>query len=178
MTNVAEIYASNYKELVCFSYKITKSYTLAEEAVSELFKRLNRIVNTRGITFDSIDLMRGWLFKSLRGCCLTLLKKESKYVDLDKSCIESVVDETDVLQQKADSQDAVSLSILLNEEIKQLTPKQQQVILLRYFSGGIMSYAEIARRTNSNESAVGFLISKATDKLKSRLVAKWQTQQT
>jgi RNA polymerase sigma factor (sigma-70 family) len=178
MTNVAEIYSKYYTNLIGFSYRITKSHALAEDAVSELFKRLTRVISTRGVTFNSEELLSGWLHKSLRRCCYTLMKKESRYLDLDETSTSLIPDETNALEESSKNQEAKELLTLLNEEIQQLPPKQKRAILLRYFSGKIMSYDDIAKKTKSNDNAVGFLLNKATNKLKSRLVAKWQTQQT
>jgi RNA polymerase sigma factor (sigma-70 family) len=174
MINISDIYTKYYSELIAFSYNITKSQQKAEDAVSELFRRFVR--TSQRLVFVSEDMVRAWMYKALRRCCYTIYKKESKYLTLTDAETENIVDEKDFLKDSCNKEKVDQHLQMLNEEITKLPPKQQQVILLRYFSGGIMSYAEIAKRTGSNENAVGFHISKATDKLRSRLVAKWQTQ--
>ena len=176
MINTTEIYAKYYKDLVGFSYNIIKSHTRAEDAVGELFKRF---VRTSGrLTFSSEDMIRGWLYKALRRVCYTIHKKESKYLELSDAEAENIQDESDFVKDSLQQEDSSAVLEMLKKEIESLPPKQKRAILLRYFSGNIMSYADIAKKTKSNENAVGFHISKATDRLRSRLVAKWQTQQT
>lgn len=176
MINTTEIYAKYYNDLIGFSYNIIKSHAKAEDAVGELFKRF--IKTSRRITFISEDMVRGWLYKALRRVCYTIYKKESKYLELSDQDAVNIRDDRDFLKDSLQLEDSSAVLKMLKKEIEKLPPKQKQAILLRYFSGNIMSYADIAEKTNSNDNAVGFLISKATDRLRSRLVAKWQTQQT
>lgn len=175
MINTTEIYAKYYNDLVGFSYNIIKSHAKAEDAVGELFKRFVR--TSERITFISEDMVRGWLYKALRRVCYTIYKKESKYLELSDQDAENIRDDRDFLKDSLQLEDSNAVLEMLKEEIESLPPKQKRAILLRYFSGNIMSYADIAKKTKSNHNAVGFLISKATDRLRSRLVAKWQTQQ-
>ena len=177
MINVAEIYSNNYNALLMFSNNITKSHHLAEDAVSELFKKINSALN-RKCRFNSTTQLHSYIYKALRGCCYTLMKKESRYLSLDSEDSAMLLDEKDALKETSDHEEQQAILKLLMCEVRKLPPKQRQAIKLRYFSGDIMPTKEIARRTKSNDSAVGFLISKAKSKLKNRLVAKWQTQQT
>lgn len=157
---LATLYNSYADKLYHFCLKISKSPSLAEDVVQDVFVRVwnNRSAINSSLTFES------YLFTIARNRLFDLIKrasKESKILDemlAHASLSRNSVEQTISFQE---------CSTLLNEAIASLPSKRKLIFKLSREEG--LSYAEIARQLEISPGTVNIQIVKALKSIRDYL---------
>lgn len=148
------IYKENYHILMSYSSKLNLDFDNAKDSVQDAFSRLS----TREHLWNN---PKPWLFTVCRNITFKKLNKNKRMFPLN-----------DLDHESKFSEDPQPDECLINEEHKsflitslsQLNKRHKEIINLRYFLN--LSYEEIGKKMNLNESNVGFILHTAIKKLK------------
>ena len=144
-------------KLINYTRKFVGNLEKAKEIVQEAFLRLWK---------QEQEKIKGhlapWLFTVCRNLALDYLRKEQK-MKLEED-----------MSWHSDSKPSPELNmheqeqfIQVNQEMKKLSPKQQEVITLKFQNG--LSYKEISQVTGLSVSNVGYLIHTGVQEMKTSL---------
>jgi RNA polymerase sigma factor (sigma-70 family) len=168
---IANLFAEFYCELKKYASVFAYSVDIAEDSAQSSFIKLckNKPV------FDNTECAKHWLKKVARNCLFTFYKKNKRYIFLDPQespseikNLDPVIDLASGFEILASSEDEIKFKTSLANSINKLTKKQKQVIELRYFHD--LSYEQIAKKTKSKVTNVGFLLNEAKNNLKKHLL--------
>lgn len=135
---------------------------LAADAVQDTFARLWQQRSRLG----RMESPQGFCLTSLRNRCIDLLRREHRYTALDSVDADALPDKDEIQSTEAIDEDK-SLYQRLEEALPQLTPRQQQLIRLRYVEQ--RSSREIAQRMGLTEGNVNTILSRTYAELRERL---------
>jgi RNA polymerase sigma-70 factor (ECF subfamily) len=132
----------------------------AEDVTADVFlKAWHGRRNFRG---DGTPL--SWLLAITHNSAMSALRSERNNAD-----IETIPEPCDPGADPAGQVDAEIDAAVLREAIRQLTPEQQQVILLRFFQG--LPHEQVAARLERNPNAVRAIQFRALSRLRKLLEA-------
>jgi len=156
------IYEENYSPLFYYALKFTKDQYLIKDLIQELFVEL---INS-GEKLSRTDNIRVYLLKALRNKIRAqsarTAKRQSRlagYAEFD--LLDSV--EARIIKKETDE----TIQNRITSAIKQLSPKQQEVIYLRFYHD--MPFTEIAALFEVNIQTVRNLLTRAITQLKEYL---------
>lgn len=159
------IYLHNYKLILNFGLKYTKDRGLVEDCIQDVFVSLytNKKISS-GIS------VRSYLLKAVKNRILK--KKQSRAYSnypIDESIFEMPTDESqfEAIFHKGDDDYTIAKSIL--KSISKLSPKQKEIIYLRYIKN--LSHKEIAYILDMNEQSSMNLANRAISKLRKLISA-------
>ena len=156
---LAEIYDRYAERIYRYLYRHLGDAAQAEDLTSEVFLKLLQVLNTPRAPRDRLQ---GWLYRVAHNLAIDWFRQESKGAPL--SLDEGLVagdDSPAMVVEKRQAQQR------LREAIRQLTPDQQQVILLRFGEG--FKIAEVSRLMDKSEGAVKILQHRAVKRLRKLL---------
>lgn len=126
----------NYKKIFLLSVKMLKNYEDAEDATQEIFMKVYQNINK----FRQESKFSTWLYRIALNHIYNLSNKKRNVKNLNEKNQDFYIltNETPekVLYEK-------ELYNKLNEIIEELSPKQKEVFLLRYYNG--LKFNEIAK---------------------------------
>jgi RNA polymerase sigma-70 factor (ECF subfamily) len=156
---LAEIYDRYAQPIYRYLYRYLGNATHAEDLTSEVFLRLLQVLNTPR---EPRDQLQGWLYRVARNLAMDWFRHQSRgvLVSLD----EELAADCDLPLAALEKQQAQQQ---LRQAISQLTPDQQQVIILRFAEG--LSIARIGQLMEKSEGAVKLLQHRAIKRLKGLL---------
>nr|WP_068891311.1 sigma-70 family RNA polymerase sigma factor [Pedobacter panaciterrae] len=138
-----ELYNNMYFHLIRFGLKINADDELVKDCVNQVFLNLW----DKRSRLNTVDNVKSYLMTSLRRCMLDQLAytdkmnaavskmgAEEEYAELSYEAIMIAVQQDDELKHK------------LQLAIKQLTPRQMELIQLKFFDG--LTYEQIAERNS------------------------------
>lgn len=159
---LAEIYDRYAEPIYRYLYRYLGNAHVAQDLTSEAFLRLLKVLGTSRAPRDQLQ---GWLYRVAHNLAMDWFRQQAKGhpAPLDE---ELAVDgdsppsrvEADQLQQQ------------LREAIHQLTPSQQQVIVLRFGEG--LKLGEIGQLLGKSEGSVKLLQYRAIRRLRALLEGK------
>jgi RNA polymerase sigma-70 factor (ECF subfamily) len=139
------LYNDMYFHLIRFGLKLTGDDELVKDSINQLF--LNLWDKREKLT--AVENVRPYLFSVLRNTIIDELKHSGKVDDaIRKRLVEEELDELPYEEIIIRVQDDQELKAKLQQAIKKLTPRQMQLIQLRFFEG--MSYEQIASHTSQS----------------------------
>jgi len=156
------IVAQHETALLRYATRLVNSPTTAEDVVQNVFIKL--FGKWDGVSRPS-DKIKSWLFRVTHNEAVDLIRRESRLRLLhDKHAEERAIHCSNGRNCPA-THDERKSEVLAR--LKDLHPREQQVILLRLEEG--LSYGEIAEITGRSEGNVGNILHHAVRKLSTRL---------
>jgi RNA polymerase sigma-70 factor (ECF subfamily) len=156
---LAEIYDRYAESIYRYAYRYVGDANLAEDLTSEVFLKLLQVLGTRRAPRKQLQ---GWLYRVARNLAVDWFRKQAKGASV--SLNEELTPDGDSivarLEQKQLHQD-------LREAISELTPEQQQVIVLRFGEGRKLK--EIGRLLGKSEGSIKLMQYRAVRRLEKLL---------
>lgn len=137
-----ELYNNMYFHLIRFGLKINADDELVKDCVNQIFLNLW----DKRARLTAVDNVKSYLMTSLRRCMLDQLAYEDKMthavnqMGAEEEWAELSYEEIMIRLQQDDE-----LKQKLQQAIKQLTPRQMELIQMKFFEG--LTYEQIAERT-------------------------------
>ena len=161
------VYNQYVHDLFRFGSQISRDKEIVKDCIQDVFVTLLR----RNIPVSKVNSIKSYLYKSLYRAILEKIKKERKYLlghpvfdnfegfEIEISSESRIIDE-----------EAYRLKITkLNEQLKHLSKKQKQAILLFYYDG--FSQEEIAEIMNlKNQNSVTKLVRRGLDSIRRNII--------
>ena len=157
------IYFSHFNSLYEYGIRIINDKESVKDSIHDLFLKLWNNKSTLG----EIKSIRPYLLVSLRAILYNKQEKISrvKLIEIDEQLPFEMVFSVESAFIKKETQSAQAQKLL--EALNQLTPRQKEVIYLRYFED--LDYEEIATIMNINVKATYKLVARGLDTLRSLL---------
>ena len=162
-----EAIVSQYETaLLRYAARLVNSPTTAQDVVQNVFIKLFK--NWDGHS-DPSSKLKSWLFRVTHNEAVDLIRRESRLKVLHEKHAETRLDEAcpDGIHCPP-SHEERKFAVLTH--LKQLHPREQQVVLLRLEQG--LSYREIAEVTGRSEGNIGNILHHAIRKLSTVLQEK------
>lgn len=154
-----EVYREQSRKLYSFAFKILKDAQIAEDVVQECFSRLNKQ------DYDKLkDRINSWLFTVCRNHSFKQIRKNKRYVELFD-------DGSDTVDESRDPSEEMNMNQykkVLMGFIEKLSPRQKEIIMLRFF--GDYDYNECAKILKTTSGNIGFHQSTAIQNLKKMMM--------
>jgi RNA polymerase sigma-70 factor (ECF subfamily) len=156
---LAEIYDSYAEPIYGYLYRYLGNSELAEDLTSEVFLRLLQVLGTSRAPRDRL---RGWLYRVAHNLAMDWFRQQAKgtAIPLNEELAADGGSSLDSLQERQIHQ-------RLRQAISQLTPSQQQVILLRFGEG--LKLGEIGQILGKSEGSVKLIQHRAIKRLRKLL---------
>ena len=159
-----DLYDANYFHLVRFGLKIVPQDEVVKDTIMALFFKLWDNRNK----LSDVSNVKSYLFTSLKRSLLDKIANDAKmsqaikaYCD-QESCEELAYEEIIILAQEDEA-----LRNKLSSAIKQLTPRQTELIRLKFYEG--LSYDEVALQTSQSIKTAYNTIYNAIQTLRNQL---------
>lgn len=164
---LAEIYDRYAEPIYRYLYRYVGDAAQAEDLASEVFLRLLQVLGTYRAPRDRLQ---GWLYRVAHNLAMDSFRQASKgaTLSLDEGLVAAGDSPPSIVEKRQDQQQ-------LRMAISQLTPDQQQVILLRFGEG--FKIAEVSRLMGKSEGAVKVLQHRAVKRLRKLLDRQGQASQ-
>lgn len=165
-TALGQLYDAHIRSLLRYGHRICHDTDLVRDAVQDVFVELweyrQQLADVQNEKF--------YLFRMLKSHLSRQLGRRGRSVELfgDEPADEALTVESFMIGQETDEQ----LRRQLNEALRQLTARQQQAVLMRFYDG--FSYDEIADLMAISYQGVVNLIYKATLSLRKHLLMEFQ----
>jgi RNA polymerase sigma-70 factor (ECF subfamily) len=156
---LAEIYDRYAESVYRYAYRFVGDANLAEDLTSEAFLKLLEVLGTSRAPREQLQ---GWLYRVARNLAVDWFRKQAKGVAL--SLNEELTPDGDSPVTRLEEQ---QLHQDLREAISQLTPSQQQVIVLRFGEG--RKIREVGRLMGKSEGAIKVMQYRALRRLRKLL---------
>ena len=156
----AAIYEQHAASLYEYGLRLTQEEFLVRDALHDLFVRLW----TRRDSLPRIDSIRYYLLTGLRNALLDHKRRDQRYqhVALDEEAPFQLSFSPEAEADQQEAQQAQSARLLA--AIEQLSPRQKQLVYLRYYEE--LEYPQIAELLAINVKGVYKLAARALDALK------------
>lgn len=156
---VTEIYDRYAESIYRYLYRLVGDANHAEDLTSEVFVRLLQALGTRR---GPREQLQGWLYRVAHNLAMDWFRQQSTHSSL--SLNEEVATGGDSPSATVERRQAYRR---LRGAISQLTPSQQQVILLRFGEG--LKLAEVGQLMGKSEGAIKVLQHRAVKRLRKLL---------
>ncbi|NMH89764.1 RNA polymerase sigma factor [Flavivirga algicola] len=157
------IYNSNVDSLFSYGMKLNSNKNFVKDCIQDVFldiyEHRKRISAPRNIKF--------YLFKALKRTMFRELKKERKKSSLPEQGNLSFFTEYNIETKTIDREVEKYQKKLVAKIVKELTPKQQEILYLRFTKG--FNYAEISEIIDINHNSVRKQVYRAIKKLRKDL---------
>lgn len=157
---LANIYDAYAESIYRYLYRFLGDAAQAEDLTSEVFIKLLQVINTRRAPRDRLQ---GWLYRVAHNMAVDWYRKQARLVHtpLREDLISSGPSPAALVEANLNLQE-------LRSAIGQLTPDQQQVILLRFGEG--YKIAKVANLMDKSEGAVKVLQHRAVKRLRKVMI--------
>jgi RNA polymerase sigma-70 factor (ECF subfamily) len=174
-----ELHKTHYLSLLRYTRSIVKNYHSAEDIVQETYISLQKNQNYSKIKDHAVQ----WLFVVCRnGAFKALYKNKITNKVLVSGCLEKEDEEDSAnplkliidtanrspVEKITKTEISAQNNRILNRALECLTPRQLQMINLRFFEE--RSYEEITKVADTSYTNVGCLLNCAKEKLRRRLI--------
>jgi len=156
---LADIYDRHAATIYAYLYRYLGDAQLAEDLTSEVFIKLLESLDTSRAPGERLQ---GWLYRVAHNLAMDHFREQAKKTELPLD--EEIVANAESALHRLER---CHLEEQLRQAISQLTPGQQQVILLRFGQG--FKLEEIGRLLGKSEGAVKLLQFRAVDRLQKLL---------
>ncbi|TGV01347.1 RNA polymerase sigma factor [Flavivirga rizhaonensis] len=157
------IYNSNVDALFSYGMKLNSNKNFVKDCIQDVFldiyEHRKQLSMPRNIKF--------YLFKALKHTMFRELKKERKKSSLPEDESMSFFTDYNIETKTIDIEVEKHQKELVAKIIKELTPKQQEILYLRFTKG--FSYIEISEITDINHNSVRKQVYRAIKKLRKSL---------
>ncbi len=157
-----ELFDFYYPKILNYSLKSTMDVEHSKDITSNTFiKILNNINNFTWIDDNSCN---GWIYRIATNEINQFFRKQNKYklvIDEFNYSLSDDNENANAIQSKIDSDNNLKI---INNALSTMNTDFQNIIRLRYFEE--LSYEEIARIMNKNESTIRVYSKRAKEKLK------------
>ncbi|MDN5200082.1 RNA polymerase sigma factor [Fulvivirgaceae bacterium BMA10] len=161
------IYGKYVHDLYRFGNQISHHKEIVKDCIQDVFATLIR----RKISIGKINSIKSYLYKSLYRAIIEKLKLERKYL-IDHPILDHLSGfEIEISSEsKVIHEEAYRLKVArVNEQLKKLSKKQKQAILLYYYEG--FSHEEVAELMNlKNKNSVTKLVRRGLDSIRQNIV--------
>ena len=157
---LAEIYDRYAESIYRYVYRYVGNAELAEDLTSEVFLKLLQVLGTSRAPRQQLQ---GWLYRVARNLAIDWFRQQAKGALLSLN-EELTPEDGDSPSTRLELQ---QLQHDLREAISQLTPDQQQVIVLRFGEG--RKLRDIGRLMGKSEGSVKLLQFRAINRLRTLL---------
>ena len=157
---LAEIYDRYAESIYRYAYRHVGNAELAEDLTSEVFLKLLQVLGTSRAPRQQLQ---GWLYRVARNLAIDWFRQQAKGALLSLN-EELTPEDGDSPSTRLELQ---QLQHDLREAISQLTPDQQQVIVLRFGEG--RKLRDIGRLMGKSEGSVKLLQFRAINRLRTLL---------
>ena len=157
---LAEIYDRYAESIYRYAYRYVGNAELAEDLTSEVFLKLLQVLGTSRAPRQQLQ---GWLYRVARNLAIDWFRQQAKGALLSLN-EELTPEDGDSPSTRLELQ---QLQHDLREAISQLTPDQQQVIVLRFAEG--RKIRDIGRLMGKSEGSVKLLQFRAINRLRTLL---------
>lgn len=162
----AEIYFTHYESLLNYGRRFTPDAPLVEDAIQDLFVELWQyhatLSATTSVRFYLLRALRNQLSRRLQSPFQSLGETDALPFDAQYS----------FEQQWMDAQDEQETWVTLRRAINGLTPRQREVVYLRFFND--LDYAEVAAVMGLSYQATRNQVYLALKALREHLPAQWR----
>jgi len=157
---LAEIYDRYAESIYRYAYRYVGNAELAEDLTSEVFLKLLEVLGTSRAPRKQLQ---GWLYRVARNQAIDWIREQDKGGDF------SLEEELTPAGSTSPSTklEAQELYRDLREALSQLTPSQQEVLILRFGEG--RKIREVGRLLGKSEGSVKLLQYRALNRLKTLL---------
>ena len=162
---LAEIYDRYAESIYRYVFRFVGDAALAEDLTSEAFLKLLQVLGTRRAPRKQLQ---GWLYRVARNLAVDWFRKQAKGIRLPLN--EELTPDGDSPVARLEQQ---QLQEDLREAISQLTPEQQQVIVLRFGEG--RKIREVSRLMGKSEGSVKVMQYRAMKRLRGLLEHRGET---
>jgi RNA polymerase sigma-70 factor (ECF subfamily) len=166
---LGEIYDRYSGPIYGYLYRYLGDAAQAEDLTSEVFLKLLGVLNTPRAPRDQLQ---AWLYRVAHNLAIDWYRQQSRHSawTLEDRLISEEASPAEELERR-------QLQRQLRAAIRQLTPEQQQVILLRFGEGSRI--AEVSQVLGKSEGSVKILQHRAIARLRKLLVGKgnWRDDQ-
>ena len=161
------VYNQYVHDLFRFGSQISRDKEIVKDCIQDVFVTLLR----RNIPLSKVNSIKSYLYKSLYRAILEKIKKERKYL-LDHPVFDNFEGfEIEISKEsRMIDEEAYRLRVTkLNEQLKHLSKKQKQAILLFYYDG--FSQEEIAEIMSlKNRNSVTKLVRRGLDSIRRNIM--------
>jgi RNA polymerase sigma-70 factor (ECF subfamily) len=157
---LAEIYDRYAESIYRYAFRYVGNAELAEDLTSEVFLKLLQVLGTSRAPRKQLQ---GWLYRVARNLAIDWFRQQAKGAILSLN-EELTPEDGDSPSTRLELQ---QLQHDLREAISQLTPDQQQVIVLRFAEG--RKLRDIGRLMGKSEGSVKLLQFRAINRLRTLL---------
>jgi RNA polymerase sigma factor (sigma-70 family) len=157
------IYRRYFDDLFNYGNKWLKDTTLTEDSIQDLFIKL--LKNRHNLS--STTSIRYYLYRSFRSTVLDKIKSNNKARFVDSPGEHLFLFELSPENQLIAQQEHHALRNKLTVALKTLTPRQREVIFLRYIEG--FSYQEVADMMDLTAKGTYKLVARAIEALKDQM---------
>lgn len=152
---LADIYDRHAATIYAYLYRYLGDAHLAEDLTSEVFIKLIESLDTSRAPGERLQ---GWLYRVAHNLAMDHFREQAKKSELPLD--EEIVANSESTLHRLER---CHLEDQLRQAISQLTPGQQQVILLRFGQG--LKLEEVGRLLGKSEGAIKLLQFRAVEKL-------------
>jgi len=142
----SELYIKYYPDLQPYALKICKNPELSFDAIHNTYVYLWQ--NKEGL--GEITSLKFYLLRSVRHECISLLKKQKKYISL-----EGVEDEIEILIETEEltlTENSNQVKLKMKQALNTLSHRQREIIYLKFYNN--LDYEEIAEILSLNYQSV------------------------
>jgi RNA polymerase sigma-70 factor, ECF subfamily len=159
---LAGIYDRYAPAIYRYLYRYLGDAAQAEDLTSEVFMRLVQVLNTPRAPRDHLQ---GWLFRVAHNLATDWYRREARMVSVN-------VEDVSLSVGSSPQELAVEHQTRqhLRSALRELTPEQQQVILLRFGEG--LRVKEVSRMMGKSEGAIKILQHRGLKRLRKILLQK------
>ncbi len=155
-TAFEELYRSSRDDVFAYVAGMLRDRSAAEDVTAQAFERAYR----RRASFDpSRGSHRGWLFGIARNAALDELRRRKRHTELADDPVDEAAGEA-----HEEAVEAAMRRSVLSAALATLTPRDRELIALKYFAG--LGNAEIAEAIGVSESNAGTRLHRAMEKLR------------
>lgn len=154
------IYDAYFDRLSAYVFKISKSESVTEEAVQDIFMKL--WVNRSALA--KVDNPQGYIFSIARNKAIDYLRKLTRETNLVTLFTESMQEHHNETDDKFSLQE---LQLLISKAVSQLSPQKQRIFHLSKYED--FSHDEIAQELNLSKSTIKNHLSETLHYLKRHL---------
>jgi RNA polymerase sigma-70 factor (ECF subfamily) len=167
---IENLFKEFFSELVAYAHKFTSNFTHAKDSAQQSFTKLAKSKHS----FEDLNAAKAWLRVVVRNCLYTYYKRNNRYFLCEHSEFISennnfqLIDHSNGFSVLSESEEEKLRKNNIKKVLNKLSKKQKEVIVLRFFQN--LSYEEIAQKTKSKVTNVGFLINEAKNNLRKHLL--------
>lgn len=158
----SELFRRYYKKLVYYGLKFTQDVDEIEDTIQELMIRLW----TKRQVVNDTDSVKFYLLKSFRHLLFRKLKRPVSYTQITEE-LTNAIEENSSEYRLIENESEVLLQKRIRQTLTHLTPRQREIIYLRFFQN--LTPSEIGTLLSINSQSVSNIIHRAFVKIRETL---------